>query len=103
MGRFRNLPAISIRRDPECRSWSLTPCRGREGVIEIETQLPVAAKQIEVGESGRIVAAQLLKFDRETSRAHVVQVGVPALGYKTYYVRAAVRFLRPKLAVKMCI
>jgi alpha-mannosidase len=74
----------------------------RKEVIEIETQLPVAAKQIEVGEaSGRIVPSQLLKFDRETSRAHLlVQVGVPALGYKTYYVRAAVRVTPQSPAVK---
>jgi alpha-mannosidase len=74
----------------------------RKEVIEIETQLPVAAKQIEVGDaSGRIVPAQLLKFDRETSRAHLlVQVGVPALGYKTYYVRAAVRVTSQSPAVR---
>jgi alpha-mannosidase len=42
--------------------------------------------------SGKLVPSQLLSMDAETNRALLlVQVGVPSLGYKTYYVRAAAK------------
>ena len=42
--------------------------------------------------SGKVVPSQLLSMDVETNRALLlVQVSVPSLGYKTYYVRAAAK------------
>jgi alpha-mannosidase len=63
----------------------------RKEVMEVEVQLPGAARQIEVRDfSGKIVPSQLLTHDSETNRARLlVEASVPALGYKTYYVRAA--------------
>jgi alpha-mannosidase len=74
----------------------------RNEVIELEAQLPVSAKQIEVVDaSGKTVPSQLLKLDGETNRAHLlVQVSVPALGYQTYYVGATARPVKRVSAVK---
>jgi alpha-mannosidase len=74
----------------------------RKEVIEVETELPDVASQIEVVDAaGKIVPSQLLALDRETSRAHLlVQASVPALGYKTYYVRATEKAVAQGPAVK---
>jgi len=63
----------------------------RKEVLEVEVQLPGVGHQIEVVDfSGKIVPSQLLTHDSKTNRAHIlVEASVPALGYKTYYVRAA--------------
>jgi alpha-mannosidase len=73
----------------------------RKEVIETEAQLPVTTRQIEVVDaSGKSVPSQLLKLDSETNRAHLlVQASAPAIGYKTYYVRAA-NSLTPASLVK---
>jgi alpha-mannosidase len=74
----------------------------RKEVIEVEVQLPGVAKQIEVRDfSGKIVPSQLLTHDSETNRARLlVEASVPALGYKTYYVRAAEKVTPQVSAVK---
>jgi alpha-mannosidase len=74
----------------------------RKEVIEVEVQLPGVGKQIEVADfSGKIVPSQLLAHDSETNRARLlVEASVPALGYKTYYVRAAEKVTPQAPAVK---
>jgi alpha-mannosidase len=74
----------------------------RKEVMEVEAQLPGVAKQIEVQDfSGKIVPSQLLTLDSETSRARLlVEASVPALGYKTYYVRAAEKVIPQAPTVK---
>jgi alpha-mannosidase len=69
----------------------------RKEVIEVAVQLPGVGNQIEVVDfSGKIVPSQLLTRDSETNRARLlVEASVPALGYKTYYVRAAEK-VRPQ-------
>jgi len=66
-------------------SWS------RSGVIELEAQLPTAAKQIEVVDStGKKAESQLLAMDAETHRARfLLLTNTPSLGYQTYFVRGA--------------
>ena len=65
----------------------------RTEVIEIETQLPAAAKQVEVLDSaGRRVKSQLLTIEPGTSRAHLlVLTHTPALGYETYFLQAVAK------------
>jgi len=56
----------------------------RKEVIEVELQLPRPAAEVQVLDAaGRVTPSQLLSIDPST------QVTVPALGYKTYFVRAA--------------
>jgi alpha-mannosidase len=65
----------------------------RTGVIELEAQLPEAAPQVSVVDSkGKPADSQLLSLDPETHRARIlVLANTPAVGYNTYFVRAAVR------------
>jgi alpha-mannosidase len=65
----------------------------RTEVIEIEAQLPAPAPQLEVVDSsGKSVPSQLVTLDPDTQRAHLlVQTDTPALGYKTYFVRAGAK------------
>ena len=65
----------------------------RREVTEITVQLPAPTRQIEVVDgSGKPVPSQLLSMDAATNRALLLaQVSVPSLGYKTYYVRPAVK------------
>jgi len=65
----------------------------RQEVTELTAQLPAPTRRIEVVDaSGKLVPSQLLSMDAETNRALLlVQVSVPSLGYKTYYVRAAAK------------
>src|SRR6202795_3712961 len=74
----------------------------RKEVIEVQVQLPGVANRIEVVDfSGKIVPSQLLTHDSETNRARLlVEASVPALGYKTYYVRAAEKVTPQASAVK---
>jgi alpha-mannosidase len=74
----------------------------RTEVMEVEVQLPGVGKHIEVRDfSGKIVPSQLLTQDSETSRVRLlVEASVPALGYKTYYVRAAEKVTPQASAVK---
>ena len=67
----------------------------RKEVTEVEAQLPGAATHVQVLEtSGKVVPSQLLSIDHETHQARLlVQASVPALGYKTYYVRAVEKSL----------
>ena len=60
-------------------------------MTEVEAQLPAPAQQIEVVDStGKPAEAQLLFLDPETHRAHFLLLSsTPALGYQTYFVRAA--------------
>ena len=63
----------------------------RTDITEIEVQLPQAAKQLEVVDaSGKRVDSQLPSLDPGTHRARLLLLAsTPALGYKTYFVRAA--------------
>ncbi len=63
----------------------------RTGVVELEAQLPGAAKNIAVTDAaGNVAKSQLLSIDASTHRARfLVLAGTPAFGYKTYFVRAA--------------
>jgi alpha-mannosidase len=74
----------------------------RKEVIEVQVQLPVVGNQIEVVDfSGKIVPSQLLTHDSETNRTRLlVKARVPALGYQTYYVRAAKKTIAQAPAVK---
>jgi alpha-mannosidase len=77
-------------------SWSRTE------VIEVEVQLPAQARQIEVVDStGKPAESQLLSIDKETHRAHFLLLSkTPALGYNTYFVRAATAAAPNRTAVK---
>ena len=63
----------------------------RTEVTEIEAQLPVPAKQIEVVDSkGKPAETQLLSLDPATHRAKFLLLSsTPSLGYQTYFVRGA--------------
>ncbi len=63
----------------------------RTEVAEVEAQLPAPAQQIEVVDSaGKPAESQLLYLDPETHRTHfLLLANTPALGYQTYFVRAA--------------
>ena len=63
----------------------------RTEVAEFQAQLPAPAQQIEVVDStGKPAESQLLYLDAETHRARfLLRSTTPALGYKTYFVRAA--------------
>ncbi len=65
----------------------------RTEVIEADVQLPSPAKQVEVVDgAGQRIAHQLLAMDAGTNRARLlIAVETPALGYRTYFVRAAVK------------
>lgn len=61
----------------------------RTDVVELEAQLPEAAKAIEVTDgSGRSAESQVLSMDDDTHRVRFLLIAtVPSLGYKTYFVR----------------
>ncbi len=63
----------------------------RTDVVEIEAQLPGPARQVElVDTEGKIVPSQLLSRDDQTHRVRLLLLAnVPAVGYRTYHVRAA--------------
>jgi len=63
----------------------------RTEVTEIEAQFPAAAKLIEVVDAaGRRADSQVISIDADTQRVHLLLLAnVPALGFKTYFVRAA--------------
>ena len=63
----------------------------RTEVIEVNVQLPGAARTIQViDSSGRTAESQILSLDRGTHRTRfLLKVSVPALGYTTYFVRAS--------------
>jgi alpha-mannosidase len=63
----------------------------RQDVVELEAQLPESAKQLAVTDSmGKSASAQLLRIDQQTHRARfLLLASTPALGYNTYFVRAA--------------
>ncbi len=65
----------------------------RTEVIESEVQLPAPAKQIEVFDSaGKPAQSQLLSIDPQTHQAHfLLLASTPAFGYRTYFVRAAIK------------
>ncbi len=65
----------------------------RTEVIEIEAQLPAPANEIEVRDySGKPAESQLLSIDPSTHRAHILLLAhTPAVGYQTYFVRAAAK------------
>ncbi len=65
----------------------------RSEVIEAEAQLPSPVSAIEVVDSrGKPAASQLLSIDKETHRVRfLLQASAPAMGYQTYFVRAATR------------
>ena len=68
-------------------SWS------RSEVVPLDVQLPAPATQVEVVDStGKPAKSELLSIDRDTHRAHLlVLASVPAMGYQTYFVRAAAK------------
>jgi alpha-mannosidase len=64
----------------------------RTEVVEVEAQLPGRAEHVEVvNAAGLPVESQLLSMDAATNRARLLLLAanVPALGYETYFVRAA--------------
>jgi alpha-mannosidase len=63
----------------------------RSEVIDLEAQLPAPAQQIEVVDSaGKPAQSQLLSLDAETHRVRfLLLANTPAMGYQTYFVRAA--------------
>jgi len=63
----------------------------RNEVVEAEVQLPAPAMGIEVVDgTGKSVASQILTNDAATHRVRLLlKASVPAMGYRTYYVRAA--------------
>jgi alpha-mannosidase len=65
----------------------------RTEVIETEVQLPGQAKQVEaVDAAGHRVESQLLAMDSATNRARLLILAeTPALGYRTYFVRPALK------------
>jgi alpha-mannosidase len=65
----------------------------RTDVVEVEAQLPSLAHAIEVVDwKGKAADAQLLSIDAATHRARFLLLAkVPALGYQTYFVRAAAK------------
>ncbi len=65
----------------------------RTDVVEAEAQLPGPAHAIQVVDSaGKPADAQLLSMDADTHRAHFLLLAkIPALGYQTYFVRAAAK------------
>ncbi len=74
----------------------------RKEVVEVQAQLPAAARQMEVVDSAaKLVPSQLLSLDSETHRARLlIQASVPSLGYAAYYVRAAAKPAAPGGTVK---
>jgi alpha-mannosidase len=77
----------------------------RTEVIEIEAQLPAPARQVEVVDSaGKVAETQLLSIEPETNRAHVLLLAsVPALGYKTYFLRAAAKSAPTRSGLKVSV
>jgi len=69
----------------------------RKEVVEVEAQLPGPADDVEVMDSsGARVASELLSNDGRTNIVRVlIAASVPALGYQTYYVRAARQLSAP--------
>src|SRR6267378_2093165 len=65
----------------------------RNEVVEAEVQLPGLAPAIQVVDgAGKPVPSQLLATDKATHRTRLLlRVSVPGLGYRTYYVRGAVK------------
>jgi alpha-mannosidase len=63
----------------------------RTEVVDVEAQLLAPARQIEVVDSkGKPAESQMLHLDPETHRARFLLLSnSPALGYQTYFVRAA--------------
>jgi alpha-mannosidase len=74
----------------------------RTEVIEIEAQLPGPAQDVEVVDSaGKPGESQLLSIDPDTHRIHLLILShAPAMGYTTYFVRAAAKPLPNHVAVK---
>jgi len=65
----------------------------RTEIVEVEVQLPGPAKYLEVVNSaGKRAPSQLLAMDTGTPRARLLMLAsAPALGYNTYFVRAAAK------------
>src|SRR5580698_10470693 len=65
----------------------------RTEVIEIEAQLPGPAQDVEVFDSaGKLVESQLLAIEPDTHRVDLLVLShTPAVGYATYFVRAAAK------------
>jgi alpha-mannosidase len=65
----------------------------RTEIIEVEVQLPGPAKYVEVVDSaGKRAPSQLLAMDTGTPRARLLMLAsAPAVGYNTYFVRAATK------------
>ena len=63
----------------------------RTDVVEMEAQLPEAARDIQVMDSaGKPAETQLLAMDKDTHRARfLVLAHTPSVGYATYFVRGA--------------
>jgi alpha-mannosidase len=65
----------------------------RDEVVETEVRLPEASGFVEVVDAaGKPVASQVLSAGRGSRRVRLLlRAGVPAFGYSTYYVRAALK------------
>jgi alpha-mannosidase len=75
----------------------------RTEMIEVEAQLPAQARQIQIVDAaGKPAESQLLSIDKETHRAHFLLLSkTPALGYNTYFVRAATTVVPNHTIVKV--
>jgi len=74
----------------------------RTDLVEAEAQLPGSAQAISVVDSaGKPADVQLLSMDAETHRAHFLLLAkIPALGFQTYFVRAAAKALATQSPLK---
>ena len=77
----------------------------RAEVVEAEAQLPAATPAIAVFDSkGQPADAQLLSMDAATHRARFLLLAkVPALGYQTYFVRAALKAPTVRASLKATV
>ncbi|MGA7382226.1 MAG: glycoside hydrolase family 38 C-terminal domain-containing protein, partial [Terriglobales bacterium] len=77
----------------------------RTEVVEIEAQLPGPAQHVEVVDAaGKPAESQLLSIDPDTHRAHVLVLShTPAIGYATYFVRAAAKPMASHSIVKASV
>jgi alpha-mannosidase len=77
----------------------------RTEVIEMDAQLPGPAQRVEVVDAaGKPAESQLLTIDPDTHRAHLLVLShTPAMGYATYFVRAAAKPVPNHSSVKASI
>ena len=77
----------------------------RTELIEVEAQLPNPVREVEVVDSaGKLAESQMLNVDPKTHRVRFLLVAtMPALGYKTYFVRPAKTLFPKRTAVRAAV